>query len=166
MARPVFGGRVAVGAGTFALSGDHEDMFFGRDSRVTVDMKQDLRQSGSKGFVGKRQTRDWKWTIEVTNSHTQPVAVRVKIPTADRRQRHRGEGRRQARPGCEGSRQHVEYHRARFRQERHRLHRRSLRARGHALYLRKVEKVGGETFFKKLPLPNPPLSANSLTPSF
>ncbi|MFQ9867179.1 MAG: hypothetical protein ACLRWP_09420 [Bilophila wadsworthia] len=38
-----------VGAGTFALSGDHEDMFFGRDSRVTVDMKQDLRQSGSKG---------------------------------------------------------------------------------------------------------------------
>ena len=69
-----------VGAGTFALSGDHEDMFFGRDSRVTVDMKQDLRQSGSKGFVGKRQTRDWKWTIEVTNSHTQPVAVRVEDP--------------------------------------------------------------------------------------
>ena len=55
-------------------------MFFGRDSRVTVDMKQDLRQSGSKGFVGKRQTRDWKWTIEVTNSHTQPVAVRVEDP--------------------------------------------------------------------------------------
>ena len=27
--------------------------------------------------MGKRQTRDWKWTIEVTNSHTQPVAVRV-----------------------------------------------------------------------------------------
>ena len=47
---------------------------------VTVDMKQDLRQSGSKGFVGKRQTRDWKWTIEVTNSHTQPVAVRVEDP--------------------------------------------------------------------------------------
>ena len=42
--------------------------------------KQDLRQSGSKGFVGKRQTRDWKWTIEVTNSHTQPVAVRVEDP--------------------------------------------------------------------------------------
>ena len=32
---------------------------------------------------------------------------------------------------------------------------------------RKVEKVGGETFFKKLPLPKPlPLPANSLTPSF
>lgn len=143
-------------------------MFFGRDSRVTVDMKQDLRQSGSKGFVGKRQTRDWKWTIEVTNSHTQPVAVRVEDPEPQI-----GDSaievkvRRQARPGCEGSRQHVESHRARFRQERHRLHRRSLRARGHAPYLRKVEKVGGETFFKKLPLPKPlPLSANSLTPSF
>lgn len=69
-----------VGAGTFALAGDHEDMFFGRDSRVTVDMKQDLRQSGSKGFVGKRQTRVWKWTIEVANSHTKPVAVRVEDP--------------------------------------------------------------------------------------
>lgn len=69
-----------VGVGTFSLSGDHEDMFFGRDSRVTVDMKQDLRQSGSEGFVGKRQTRDWKWTIEVTNNHTQPVAVRVEDP--------------------------------------------------------------------------------------
>ena len=30
--------------------------------------------------MGKRQTRDWKWTIEVTNSHTQPVAVRVEDP--------------------------------------------------------------------------------------
>ncbi len=69
-----------VGSGTFALAGDHEDMFFGRDSRVTVDMKQDLRQSGSKGFVGKRQTRAWKWTIEVANSHTKPIAVRVEDP--------------------------------------------------------------------------------------
>lgn len=69
-----------VGSGSFVLAGDHEDMFFGRDSRVTVDMKQDLRQSGSKGFVGKRQTRVWKWTIEVANSHTKPVAVRVEDP--------------------------------------------------------------------------------------
>lgn len=51
---------LSVGAGTFALSGDHEGIFFGRDPRVTVGMKQDLRQSGSKGFMDKRQARDWK----------------------------------------------------------------------------------------------------------
>lgn len=74
----VDGSPVEVGA--FMLSGNHEDMFFGRDSRVTVDMKQDLHQNGSKGFVGERQAHNWKWTIGVTNSHTQPIAVCVEDP--------------------------------------------------------------------------------------
>ena len=42
-----------VGVGTFALSGDHEDMFFGRDSRVTVDMKQDLPSERQRGLCGQ-----------------------------------------------------------------------------------------------------------------
>ncbi len=69
-----------VGSGVFALSGDSKDLFFGQDSRVRVDMKQDVRQSGSKGLVGKRQTRVWKWVLEVANNHTQPVTVRVEDP--------------------------------------------------------------------------------------
>lgn len=69
-----------VGNAPFSLRGKKADIPFGTDSRVRVDMKQDLRQSGSKGFVGKRQTRLWKWAIEVTNDHTKPVAVRVEDP--------------------------------------------------------------------------------------
>lgn len=69
-----------VGAKDFSMTGDQADLFFGRDARVTVEMKQDVRQSGSRGFVGKRQTRVWKWTIAIENSHTAPVAVRVEDP--------------------------------------------------------------------------------------
>ena len=69
-----------VGSGMFSLTGRQADMFFGTDARVVADMKQDIRRSGSKGFVGKRQTRVWKWTIEVTNNHAAPVAVRVEDP--------------------------------------------------------------------------------------
>lgn len=69
-----------VGASMFSLRGKKADISFGTDSRVRVEMKQDVRQSGSKGFVGKRQTRLWKWEIEVTNGHTKPVAVRVEDP--------------------------------------------------------------------------------------
>ena len=69
-----------VGASMFSLRGKKADISFGTDSRVRVEMKQDVRQSGSKGFVGKRQTRLWKWEIEVTNGHTKPVVVRVEDP--------------------------------------------------------------------------------------
>lgn len=69
-----------IGKALFSLQGKEADLSFGTDSRVRVDMKQDLRQSGSKGFVGKRQTRLWKWAIEVTNGHAKPVAVRVEDP--------------------------------------------------------------------------------------
>lgn len=69
-----------VGSAPFSLRGKEADISFGTDSRVRVDMKQDARQSGSKGFVGKRQTRLWKWAIEVTNGHAKPVAVRVEDP--------------------------------------------------------------------------------------
>lgn len=69
-----------VGSKGFSMTGDQVDLFFGRDARVSVEMKQDVRRSGSKGFVGKRQTRIWKWTIEIENTHTTPVAVRVEDP--------------------------------------------------------------------------------------
>lgn len=71
---------LSMGARVFALSGNHEGMFFGRDFRAAVDMKQNLRQNDSKGFVGKRRTCSWKWTIEITNSHTQSVTMRVENP--------------------------------------------------------------------------------------
>lgn len=71
---------MSVGTAPFSLTGKERDLFFGTDPRVLVDMRQDLRQSGSKGFVGKRQTRIWKWTIDVTNGHAKPVAVRVEDP--------------------------------------------------------------------------------------
>ncbi len=69
-----------VGSGTFALSGSQKELFFGQDSRVLVEMKQKSRQSGSSGFVGKKQTRVWEWTLEIANNHTRPVAVRVEDP--------------------------------------------------------------------------------------
>lgn len=68
---------LAVGAGTFALSGDTKKIFFGPDRRVLVVMKPDVRQSGRKGFVDKEQTRTWKWNIEIRNAHTTPVQVRI-----------------------------------------------------------------------------------------
>lgn len=71
---------IPVGRTAFSLRGKEADLSFGTDGRVTADMKLDLRQSGRKGFAGKRQTRLWTWAIEVTNGHTKPVAVRVEDP--------------------------------------------------------------------------------------
>ncbi|MEG1610762.1 MAG: DUF4139 domain-containing protein [Bilophila sp.] len=69
-----------VGTAVFSLVGDQKTLFFGTDARVTVKMKLDVRQSGSKGFVDKQQTRVWAWSIDVRNSHKEPVLVRVEDP--------------------------------------------------------------------------------------
>lgn len=56
-------------------------MFFG--VRVTVDMKQDFRQSGSTRalWASVRPATGSGRLSAVTNNHTQPVAVRAwKIP--------------------------------------------------------------------------------------
>jgi hypothetical protein len=72
-----------VGHGTFSLSsvggsdGTETDLHFGADPRVNAKMTLDARQSGRKGFVDRRQTRVWSWTIEVKNAHKQAVAVRL-----------------------------------------------------------------------------------------
>lgn len=69
-----------VGTEQFSFVGDEKTLFFGRDARVTTEMKLDARQSGSKGFVDKQQTRIWSWNIDVHNSHSTPVLVRVEDP--------------------------------------------------------------------------------------
>lgn len=69
-----------VGTELFSFVGDQKTLFFGKDARVTAEMKLDARQSGSKGFVDKQQTRIWSWNIAVRNSHGTPVLVRVEDP--------------------------------------------------------------------------------------
>ena len=71
---------VSVGGGNFALAGSTDKLFFGSDPRVTTEMKLNTRQSGKAGFVEKRQTRSWDWTITVSNHHTTPTLVRVEDP--------------------------------------------------------------------------------------
>lgn len=71
---------ISTGGGEFALSGSRDKIFFGADPRVTVDMALNTRQSGKTGFVDKRQTRSWSWTITVANHHTTPTLVRVEDP--------------------------------------------------------------------------------------
>ena len=66
-----------VGNGTFSLVGDEAELFFGVDPRITTKMQLNTRQSGRKGFVDRRQTRVWNWSIEVKNAHTRPVTVRI-----------------------------------------------------------------------------------------
>ena len=66
-----------AGRGSFSLAGHEADLFFGTDPRVSAKMTLDARQSGRKGFVDRRQTRVWSWTIEVKNAHKQAVAVRL-----------------------------------------------------------------------------------------
>lgn len=76
---------IAVGSGEFAMAGSSEKIYFGTDPRVTAEMKLDTRKSGSKGFVDKRQTRSWAWTIELANHHNAPVTVRVEDPEPESR---------------------------------------------------------------------------------
>lgn len=71
---------VSVGGGDFALAGSTDKIFFGSDPRVTTEMKLNTRQSGKAGFVEKRQTRSWDWTITVSNHHSTPTLVRVEDP--------------------------------------------------------------------------------------
>ncbi len=71
---------ITTGSGSFAMTGTTDTIYFGSDPRVTAEMKLDTRQSGSSGFVGKRQTRSWIWTITVTNHHATPVVVQVQDP--------------------------------------------------------------------------------------
>lgn len=71
---------IATGSGSFAMTGTTDKIYFGSDPRVTAEMKLDTRQSGSSGFVGKRQTRSWNWTITVSNHHATPVLVQVQDP--------------------------------------------------------------------------------------
>lgn len=69
-----------AGKGMFSFSGSEGDIFFGEDPRVSATMELDTRQSGSRGFINKKQTRAWVWTIDVHNAHTDPVAVLVEEP--------------------------------------------------------------------------------------
>lgn len=62
------------------MSGHDGEIYFGTDPRVTVDMKLDVRQSGRKGFVDRRQTRVWTWKLDVANRHSMPVDVRIEDP--------------------------------------------------------------------------------------
>lgn len=71
---------ISAGGGDFALSGSRDKIFFGSDPRVSAEMKLNTRQSGKAGFVDKRQTRSWTWTITVTNHHATPTLVRVEDP--------------------------------------------------------------------------------------
>lgn len=69
-----------VGSCLFSMSGHDGEIYFGTDPRVTVDMKLDVRQSGRKGFVDRRQTRVWTWKLDVANRHSMPVDVRIEDP--------------------------------------------------------------------------------------
>lgn len=71
---------ISAGGGDFSMTGSTDKIFFGPDPRVTVDMALNTRQSGKAGFVDKRQTRSWTWTITVANHHATPTIVRVEDP--------------------------------------------------------------------------------------
>lgn len=67
------------GAGTFARQGSRGYVLrqgFPCDGGHEAGSPPERQQ----GLCGQAPDRDWKWTIEVTNSHTQPVAVRVEDP--------------------------------------------------------------------------------------
>ncbi len=71
---------LGVGKGNFAFNGSKGEIFFGEDVHVRGEMKADMHQSGSRGFISKQQTRARAWDIVVHNAHTVPVAVRVEEP--------------------------------------------------------------------------------------
>ena len=67
---------VLVGTRTMSIMGQKETLFFGQDPYVTAKMIAHDQQGGKNGFIiGKKQTYNWNWDIEVKNTHKEPVKV-------------------------------------------------------------------------------------------
>ncbi len=64
--------------GSFEMTAQDEEIFFGVDPLVSVTMKQQRNQSGDRGILTAQQSRTWEWTIEAVNGHRSPVKVRIR----------------------------------------------------------------------------------------
>ncbi len=70
----------AAGSRTFSFAGTKGEIAFGADPSLLVTMQSKSAQSGNKGFIDKRSTYEWNWTITVRNAHNFPVKVRIEDP--------------------------------------------------------------------------------------
>ena len=81
---------VLAGNSSFSLDTDEggfsdNSIFFGRDPLVTAEMKSTAQQSGREGFIDRKRTYTWDWTMIITNRHKRPVDVRVEEPAPQSR---------------------------------------------------------------------------------
>ena len=81
---------VLAGNSSFSLATDEggssdTSIFFGRDPLVTAEMKSTAQQSGREGFIDRKRTYTWDWTMIITNRHKRPVDVRVEEPAPQSR---------------------------------------------------------------------------------
>ena len=81
---------VLAGNSTFSLDTDEggfadNSIYFGRDPLVTAELKTASQQSGREGFIDRKRTYTWDWTMTITNRHRRPVGVRVEEPAPQSR---------------------------------------------------------------------------------
>lgn len=86
---------VLAGNSSFSLdAGDggfaSNSIYFGRDPLVTAEMKTASQQSGREGFIDRKRTYTWDWTMTIANRHKRPVDVRVEEPAPQSRDKQIG----------------------------------------------------------------------------
>ncbi|MEN6360274.1 MAG: mucoidy inhibitor MuiA family protein [Smithella sp.] len=69
-----------IGKRPFALAGTEADIYFGNSPFITVSTSTVADLSGATKFFQNKQTRQWKWLIEVKNAGHVPVRLRIEEP--------------------------------------------------------------------------------------
>ncbi len=70
-----------IGKQSFNFSGKEKEMFFGSDPMLKAERKTLEKQSGEKGVFGSKQTYNWKYLVELSNSRKTPVEILVQEPS-------------------------------------------------------------------------------------
>jgi len=76
-----------VAKAPFEVRGLEQVFFFGTDPLVTATMTLEDKQTGSRGFISKKKSYLWSWSIHLENGHDYPVQARLE----ERRQQARDE---------------------------------------------------------------------------
>ena len=67
-------------------TGETFDVSFGPDDAVTVKRTRGETTTGASGPVGRRQSAEWQWALEVRSQHARPITVelREQVPVSPR----------------------------------------------------------------------------------
>ena len=69
-----------LGKRKFSFAGQEGTLFFGVDPLVSAHLLLVSKKSGEKTFLEDKQTYRWDWRIDIQNTRTSPVRVRIEEP--------------------------------------------------------------------------------------